>query len=61
MRLSQLFNLTLRSTLRLAAPASLALLVMVASAHAQTSIFEIVTLRTGNDSGGNPLLPGAKI
>jgi hypothetical protein len=32
---------------------------MVASAHAQTSIFEIVTLRTGNDSGGNPLLPGA--
>jgi len=34
-------------------------MAMVASAHAQTSISEIVTLRTGNDSGGNPLLPGA--
>ena len=52
-------NLTFSKTLRLAASSSLALLAMVASAHAQTSISEIVTLRTGNDSGGNPLLPGA--
>ncbi|MDE0892064.1 MAG: hypothetical protein OSB14_07755 [Planctomycetota bacterium] len=59
MRLSQRLNLTLRSTLRLAASASLALLAMVASTHAQTSISQTVTLRTGNDSGGNPLLPGA--
>jgi len=52
-------NLTLRTALRLATSASLALVAMVASAHAQTSISQVVTLRTGNDAGGNFLLPGA--
>ena len=52
-------NLTIRTALRLATSASLALVAMVASAHAQTSISQVVTLRTGNDAGGNFLLPGA--
>lgn len=52
-------TLNTTTVLRRAASASLALLAMVASAHAQTSISEIITLRTGNDSSGNPLLPGA--
>jgi len=52
-------NLTTRTVLRSAASASLALVAMVASAHAQTPISHVIELRTGNDTGGNPLLPGA--
>lgn len=52
-------NFTTRTVLRSAASASLTLLAMVASAHAQTSVSHVIELRTGNDAGGNPLLPGA--